>query len=180
MAAILGLDDTTVEEMVADLDLPDDLWIGNFNCPGQVVVSGTAEGIAMASAEAKRRKAKRVLKLEVQGAFHSGLMNPASEGLKAVIEKTHITDPPRTELVMNVPGSIIKSSEDVRRNLILQLTNPVRWSKCIKTIEEQGVSAYIEVGTGDVLTALNRKLNVKAETISLDSVSALDKLSQLK
>mmetsp|Transcript_13551 Transcript_13551/g.22313 ORF Transcript_13551/g.22313 Transcript_13551/m.22313 type:complete len:125 (+) Transcript_13551:4140-4514(+) len=124
MAAILGLDDTTVEEMVADLDLPDDLWIGNFNCPGQVVVSGTAEGIAMASAEAKRRKAKRVLKLE--------------------------------------------------------LTNPVRWSKCIKTIEEQGVSAYIEVGTGDVLTALNRKLNVKAETISLDSVSALDKLSQLK
>lgn len=177
MAAIMGLSDESVEELVKDLHLPHDLWIANYNCPGQVVLSGTVKGIEAGMEEAKKRGAKRVLPLQVSGAFHSGLMQLAEAGLSS-----YITGAPLQEgsarLVMNVPGDFVSDLSLIRSNLIKQVTHSVRWEQGIRALDEKGVDLFIEFGPGKALSGMNKKIGVKAPTLTIEKVEDLDQLNQ--
>lgn len=179
MAVIMGLDDQVVEELVKEVNLPNDLWVANFNCPGQVVISGTLKGIEAGSAAAKDRKAKRVLPLQVHGAFHSGLMQRAQEKLAPHIQQAPIVNG-SSQLVMNVPGDFVSEVKDVRQNLIEQVTRSVRWEQGIRAMERQQVDLYIEFGPGKTLSGMNKRIGVSAPTNSIEKIEDLEQLSQLK
>ncbi len=177
MMVILGMDGAEVELMVKELNLPNDLWAANFNCPGQVVISGTLKGVEAGAAAAKARGAKRVLPLQVYGAFHSGLMNEAQDRLQPYIMETTMTDSP-VGLVMNVTGHLERDLEKIRKNLIMQVTHPVRWQEGVSTMAHQGIDLYIEVGCGKTLAGFNKKIGVEAPTISIEKVEDLKKLEE--
>src|SRR5262249_34678607 len=133
MAALFGLSAEEVEAMVKELDLPRDLWAANFNCPGQTVISGTLKGVEAGIAAAKERGAKRAIPLKVTGAFHSGLMHLAEQQLAAKIEGVEI-EPSPVGLVMNVCGGFVEAPDEVRSNLIKQVTSAVRWEQGIRAM----------------------------------------------
>lgn len=172
MAVIMGLDSQVIEEMVRELDMPHDLWAANFNCPLQVVISGTAQGVEAGMHAAKARGAKMIVPLRVHGAFHSGLMRYAEERLA-----DHVTTAPLQEsavsFVMNVPGARVTDIEEIRHNLIKQVTSPVRWEQCIRAIESEGVDEYLEIGCGKVLAGFNRRIGTKAPTTNIEHVEQI-------
>lgn len=176
MAVILGLTEDQVRELVEDADLPDELFAANFNCPGQVVISGTYRGIEIGSSLAKQRGAKRVLPLQVHGAFHSGLMKGAEERLKPHIMSAHIRRG-LADFFMNVTGSKEERVDQIRDNLIKQVTSPVLWEKIIHNIEKESVDLYMEIGPGTALAGFNKRIGVKSATIGIQSVKDLDQIA---
>ena len=177
MAVILGLSPDLVEEIVREANLPDDLWAANFNCPGQVVVSGTHKGVEAAAAAAKAKGAKRVLPLQVHGAFHSGLMIEAQERLSEHVSEIPLNEP-RAKLVMNVTGDVVNDENAVRDLLIRQVTSPVRWQQGVETIENQGVDLYIEMGPGKTLAGFNKRIGVQSPTISIERIDDIKLLEE--
>lgn len=177
MAAIIGLNADAAEKMVKEIHLPHDLWVANFNCPGQVVVSGTVKGIEAASVAAKAYGARKVVPLQVQGAFHSGLMKQAEERLAEPIHHTLLKQG-SSKLVMNVPGDFVEDLEVIKQNLIRQVTHSVRWEQGIRAMDEAGVDLFIEFGPGKTLSGMNKRIEPKASTITLESVEDLDKLAK--
>lgn len=177
MAVILGLEGDVVEKMVKEVGMPQDLWAANFNCPGQVVISGTIRGIEAGTAAAKAKGAKRVLPLSVHGAFHSGLMHRAEERLAEHIKHIPIKESP-VRMVMNVPGDFAAENEEIRNNLINQVTHPVRWERGIRKMEEGGIDLFVEVGCGKTLAGFNKRIGVSAPTISIEKVEDLDSLAK--
>jgi len=175
MAVVIGSTNEKVEEMVQEINLPKDLWIANYNCPGQIVLSGTLKGIEKANQEAKNYGAKRLLPLVVHGAFHSGLMSSAQEKLTPYIEQT-VFHTGITPIVMNVPGGFVQSSEQIKTNLIKQVTHSVRWEQGVRAIVEEGVNLCIEFGPGKTLAGLNKRMNLS--TISIEKIEDLDYLSK--
>lgn len=178
MAVIIGLDADIVEEMVKKVNLPNDLWAANFNCPGQVVISGTARGIEAGSAAAKELGAKRVLPLQVHGAFHSGLMKRAEECLKDKLSDVKL-NPSQVQLVMNVTGKVENHTDVIRSNLIKQVTSPVRWEQGIRTMAADGANLYIEIGCGKTLAGMNKRIGVIGRTVSIEKVEDLVLLEKL-
>lgn len=161
MAAILGLDDFTVEDIcqrVSDVVVP-----ANYNCPGQLVISGTIEGIDNACALLLEAGAKRALKLNVGGAFHSPLMETARAELQEAIEKINIVEP-ICPIYQNIDAKPYRRPQEIKKNLIAQLTGPVRWTQTIEHMIENGASSFIEVGPGNVLQGLVKKVNRQADT----------------
>ncbi len=134
MAVIMGLGNNEVEELVNGLQMPDDIWVANYNCPGQVVVSGTLKGVEAAMAEASR-KGKRAMPIAVYGAFHSGLMKKAEEKLTPYILKTALKKGP-IQIVMNFPGDFVSDPQKVQQNLVRQVTGSVRWEQGIRALEK--------------------------------------------
>lgn len=179
MAVIIGLDAQNVEDLVHEVNLPHDLWVANFNCPGQIVISGTIKGIEAGALAAKARGAKRVLPLQVHGAFHSGLMQVAQDKLTPYIQSIPI-EKGSAQLVMNVPGNFVEEIESIRRNLIEQVTHSVRWEQGIQSMEQQNIDLYIEFGPGKTLSGMNKRMGVNKPIISIEKVEDLDKLSQLE
>jgi [acyl-carrier-protein] S-malonyltransferase len=177
MAVILGMNGEEMETLVKELNMPHDLWAANFNCPGQVVISGTVKGIEAGSAAAKAKGAKRVLPLQVHGAFHSGLMSSAEERLAPYIQHTLLKES-SVGFVMNVPGSFVKEPSQIKQNLIQQVTHPVRWEQGIRNIEKDSVDLYVEIGCGKTLTGFNKRIGVSAPTISIEKVEELDQLNR--
>lgn len=175
MAVILGLDAATVEEMVKEVNLPNDLWAANFNCPGQIVISGTLKGIEAGSAAAKAKGAKRVLPLTVHGAFHSGLMRRAEERLTEYVKAAPLKES-EISLVMNVPGNFVKDTTQIRENLIKQVTHSVRWEQGIRAIEKTGVDLFLEIGCGKTLAGFNKRIGTIAPTVSIEKVTDLKEL----
>lgn len=175
MAVIMGLDADVVEKFVREVNLPDDLWVANFNCPGQVVISGTLKGIEAGTVAAKECNAKRVLPLQVHGAFHSGLMEQAKDNLTPFIQRALVVKG-SAQLIMNVPGNFVADVENVRHNLIEQVTHSVCWEQGIRKMEEQNVDLYIEFGPGKTLAGMNKRIGVKAPTITIDKVEDLESL----
>lgn len=178
MAVVMGLEDSVVEELVEKINLPNDLWIANYNCPGQIVLSGTLKGIEAGSTAAKARGAKRVLSLQVHGAFHSGLMNLAQKKLTPRIEAVPLVQG-TSQLVMNVPGDFVVKLEDVRSNLIEQVTHSVKWEQGVRAMEREDVDLYIEFGPRKTLAGMNKRIGVKAPTLSIETVGDLEQLSTL-
>lgn len=177
MMVILGMKDEEVETMVKEMNIPNDLWVANFNCPGQVVISGTLKGVEAGATEAKARGAKRVLPLQVHGAFHSGLMVDAQNRLRSHVMDANIAKND-CGLAMNVNGVIEKNPETIRENLVLQVTHPVRWQQCIQAMVKEGVDLFVEVGCGKTLAGFNKKIGVEAPTISIERVEDLKKLEE--
>ncbi len=176
MAVILGLDAEAVESMVKEMNMPQDLWAANYNCPGQVVISGTVKGIEMGSKKAIEKGAKRVLPLQVHGAFHSGLMEQAERKLAEYIRNSRLQDS-SIELVMNVTGDFVKDIEEIKHNLIKQVTGSVRWEQGIRKMAASGVDLFVEIGCGKVLAGFNKKINA-GQTVSVEKISDLETLSK--
>jgi [acyl-carrier-protein] S-malonyltransferase len=163
MAAILGLEDEKVEsicESITGIVIP-----ANYNCPGQIVISGTMQSVQNACEALKEAGARRAILLPVGGAFHSPLMAPAKDRLAEAIENTRFHSPNCT-VYQNVTATGITDPEKIRANLIAQLTAPVQWTQCIKQMIADGASHFTEVGPGKVLQGLVKKIDRSVETCS--------------
>lgn len=156
MAAVLALSDAKVEEICATID--DVVAPANYNCPGQVVISGTMEGIEKACVMMKEAGAKRALPLKVGGAFHSPLMQPAQEELAEAIEAADFQTP-RCPVYQNVDGRPHTDPAEIKANLVKQLTAPVRWTQDVEAMIADGADEFIELGPGKVLQGLVSKIN---------------------
>jgi [acyl-carrier-protein] S-malonyltransferase len=164
MAAVLGLDDSVVEQICAGIS--EVVVAANYNCPGQVVISGSHQGIEVAGARLKEAGAKRVLPLQVGGAFHSPLMESARAELAAAIANTQFR-PPVCPVYQNVNALPSTDTDTIRENLIAQLTAPVRWTQTIQNMVKDGASTFIECGPGKVLQGLIKKIHPAAQTGSV-------------
>ena len=163
MAAVLGLEDDVVEKICAETE--GIVVAANYNCPGQLVISGDIDAINRACETLKEKGARRALVLPVGGAFHSPLMEPAREELAAAIENTRFSKP-NCPIYQNVTAKAVTNETDIKANLILQLTSPVRWSQSVQQMIADGATHFTEVGPGKVLQGLVRKINREVETTS--------------
>lgn len=156
MAAVIGADDKTVEDVCAQID---DLVVpANYNSPGQIVISGTNEGIDKAIEALKSRNVKRIIKLAVGGAFHSPLMEPARAELEDAIKSTRFSDP-ICPVYQNVTAKPSSNPEIIQSNLVAQLTAPVLWTQTVRNMIADGADSFTEVGPGSVLRGLIQKIN---------------------
>jgi len=156
MAAVLGLADEVVEEVCESIDGV--VVAANYNCPGQLVISGEIEAIDKACEALTEKGARRALKLPVGGAFHSPLMAPAREELAEAIENTVFSNP-TCPVYQNVVAKAVIEPSEIKENLIAQLTAPVRWTQCVQAMIADGGTEFIEVGPGKVLQGLMRKID---------------------
>jgi [acyl-carrier-protein] S-malonyltransferase len=165
MAAVLSLSDEKIEEICNSIT-HEIVVAANYNCPGQVVISGSFAGIEAASAKLLEAGARRVLPLQVGGAFHSPLMEPAREKLAIAIENTAMNEPV-CPIYQNVTALASSNVADIKQNLILQLTAPVKWTQIIQNMVIGGANQFIECGPGSVLQGLVKKINTEVETSSI-------------
>jgi [acyl-carrier-protein] S-malonyltransferase len=163
MAAILGLEDHIVEQVCASVD--EVVVAANYNCPGQLVISGSLKGVEIACEKLKAAGAKRALPLQVGGAFHSPLMEPAREELAKAIQQTHFSNP-YCPVYQNVNAQPATDISVIRQNLIAQLTAPVRWTQSVQQMTADGATLYVECGPGKVLQGLVKKISPSVEAIS--------------
>lgn len=168
MAAVLGLSDDQIENVCAEFN--GEVVAANFNCPGQVVISGSTKGVELAGEKLKEAGAKRVLLLPVGGAFHSPFMEPARLELAAAIESTKI-DRPICPIFQNVNAKASQNEAEIKANLIAQLTGPVRWTQSIEAMISAGAKDFIECGPGKVLQGLVRKINAETRVSSMELIS---------
>ncbi len=165
MAAVLGLDDSKVEELCATVD--GIVTPANYNCPGQLVISGELKAVETACEKMKEAGAKRALVLPVGGAFHSVLMKPAEEELAAAIEQTTFHKP-LCPVYQNVTTTAVSDENAIKTNLIKQLTAPVKWTQSVQQMIADGATEFIEVGPGKVLQGLVKKINKEAVVASAE------------
>lgn len=163
MAAILGLEDAKVEEICAQISgivVP-----ANYNCPGQLVISGETPAVEEACIKLKEAGAKRALLLPVNGAFHSPLMQPAQERLAAAIEKTKFRKA-TIPVYQNITTTAVTNPDEIKQNLIAQLTGPVKWTQSVQNMIKDGASNFVEVGPGKTLQGLIKKIDGSVEATS--------------
>jgi [acyl-carrier-protein] S-malonyltransferase len=173
MSAVLGLDDEQVETACRRAD--SDVWVANFNAPGQVVIAGSPTGVQLASEHAKELGAKRIMALPVSGAFHTPLMAPARDRLREAIAaaKPRDSDVP---IVSNVDAKAHSHGNEWTTLLSAQLSSPVRWKHCLQTMFESGIKDFVELGPGGVLTGMAKRTIESARTLSISTPDELDKL----
>ena len=167
MAAVLRTEDEVVEEVCKSIT--DDVVVAaNFNCPGQIVISGTVTGVEKAMAALTERGVKRMMLLKVGGAFHSPLMQPAAEELeKGILEAKFVA--PKCPIYQNVNALPQTDPNQIRQNLIAQLTSPVRWTQTVRNMIQDGTTQFVEYGPGKVLGGLIRKIDSEVEAVSTDN-----------
>lgn len=163
MAAIVGLDDEVVEKACAEVS--ETVVPANYNCPGQLVISGSIKGIDSAIEKLTALGAKRALKLPVGGAFHSPLMEPARIELEAAIDITNFSNP-SCPVYQNVTAQAVTNPDEIKKNLKAQLTAPVKWTQTVKNMLSGGAKSFTEVGPGKVLQGLIKKVDNNVETVS--------------
>jgi len=156
MAAVLGLDDAKVEEICRSID--EVVVPANYNCPGQLVISGSVKGVEIACQKLTEAGAKRALKLAVGDAFHSPLMEPARQELEAAIMSTPFSKP-ICPVYQNVTAMPTTNPDEIRKNLIAQLTSPVRWTQTVQNMIADGATSFVELGPGNVLQGLIKKID---------------------
>ena len=165
MAAILGLSDEKVEEICSSVEgvvVP-----ANYNCPGQLVISGEAKAVEEACAKMKEAGAKRALLLPVNGAFHSPLMQPAQERLAKAIHKTEFKNA-EIPVYQNVTTTAVTDAEEIKKNLIAQLTGSVKWTQSVQNMIKDGASLFVEIGPGKALQGMIKKIDASVEVSSVD------------
>jgi len=173
MAAILGLDDEVVEGLCARIS---NVWPANYNCPGQIVISGQNPSVDVCCTEAEREGARRTVKLRVSGAFHSPLIERAAERLRPAIERARINDP-IAPFVSTVTAKI-EPAQKMAALLVEQLTAPVRFTQAARELMRQGVKVFVEVGPGNVLTGLLKRIDRSVKAIPVGDLASLEKLRQ--
>ena len=176
MAAILGLPEADVENLCAEID--GEVWVANYNSPGQLVIAGTNSALEKASDLAREMGAKKVTRLSVAGAFHTPLMNSARTELLEAIESTDIR-PPSGIVVANVDGMAHENPETWRALLSAQLCSPVRWTQSLGTLLSMNFSTFIEIGPGKVLTGLTKRTEPNTKRLNVNEPNDLDQLLDL-
>lgn len=172
MSAVLGMDQAQLEELTADITREGNtVQLANINCPGQIVISGTTEGVQLAAVKAKENGAKRAIPLNVSGPFHSILMEPAAAKLAETLSSIEVKQA-ITPVISNVTAQPVTQPEEIKEKLIEQLISPVRWEESIRTLLDLGVDTFIEIGPGKVLSGLIKKID---RSVSIYSVN--DKVS---
>lgn len=177
MAVVMGLSLPEIQDVISSLNIPNDLWIANCNCPGQVVLSGTLQGITKGTEATLQKGARKVVPLEVQGAFHSGLMLPAQSGLTPYLEEISLQTSSQL-FPMNVVGDFVSDESAIRKNLILQVTRPVLWEKGIHALEKATFTHYLEIGPGKTLTGMNKRIGVVGNCGNVGKLEDLDKVEK--
>ncbi len=167
MAAVLGLDDEVVDSVCKKID--DIVVAANFNCPGQVVISGSVQGVEKAAEKLKEMGARRVVLLKVSGGFHSPFMKPAEDELAQAIEKTNFSKP-ICPVYQNVDAMPHTDPQEIKHNLLRQLTSPVMWTQSVRNMIADGAQEFIEVGPGNVLQGLIRKIDRSVKTSSAQNL----------
>ncbi len=173
MAAIIGLDDDAVISICSEID---EVWPANFNSPGQVVISGSPQGIKQACAKAKEAGARRALPLPVSGAFHTPFMEKAAQEFRAYLEKFTFNTP-RGKVIPNVTGEATDNPNEIKDLLARQLTSPVRWTKTMQTLAALKVTKLYEIGAGKVLCALAKRSMSGVECSPLGTLEGIDALT---
>ena len=168
MAAVLGLEDDKVAAICAEVaaETGEIVVPANYNCPGQLVISGSVPGVTAACERLKAAGAKRALPLPVGGAFHSPLMEPAREKLQKAIESTHFSTP-SCPVYQNVSTTAVSDVTEIKKNLIAQLTAPVKWTQSVQNMVKDGAIQFVECGPGKVLQGLVKKIHPEAEVSGL-------------
>lgn len=178
MSAIMGLDRDVLHqicEKITGTGAP--VQLANLNCPGQIVISGSAEGVNLAGEEAKVQGARRVIPLNVSGPFHSMLMEPAAVKLTDTLKQCQLQDA-NVDVVANVSAKTVRSQKDIESALIEQVSSPVLWEDSVRYMLEQGVDTFIEIGPGNVLSGLVKKVDRKVKTLAIQDQASLDKAVQ--
>lgn len=173
MAVVMGLDADAVVQAVRDTGLHEELWAANFNCPGQIVISGTHRGVEAGAKLLLERGAKRVLPLNVHGAFHSGLMQSAAYPLQEAIAMTQWKES-KVPVVLNTTAQLTTDLAEIKRQLALQVISPVKWEQSIRTLEESGVESYYEIGCGKALSGFNKRIGTSAPVYGIEKVGEID------
>lgn len=179
MAVLVGLDTDIVKQMVRELTLPNDLWIANFNCPGQIVISGTLKGIEAGISAAKDKGVKRIIPLSVQGAFHSGLMKSAQHALTPVIQSS-IFKAGSMPIVMNACGDFVNDEKSIKDNLCKQVVESVLWEQGLRAMQNANIDFLIEFGPGRSLSGMIRHTKLTVTTLSIDTMGDLDLCTTLQ
>ena len=172
MAAIIGIDEAPLEQICREASAEDaPVVIANYNSPGQLVISGAGAAVERACALAKQRGAKRALPLKVSAAFHSPLMRDAAEGLAAAVAQAAIVDA-RTPVISNVTAEPLVQADAIRRELIAQVTSPVRWIASVQRMSAEGVDTFVEIGPGSVLTGLIKRIAPDARLVNVSDLAS--------
>nr|WP_309099327.1 ACP S-malonyltransferase [Fredinandcohnia onubensis] len=174
MAAILGMSSEDLHAVTEEISASGhSVQLANINCPGQIVISGSTEGVKRACELAKEKGAKRAIPLEVSGPFHSSLMEPAAEKLRSVLDQIEIIDA-SVPVVANVNAEEMTSAEQIKENLVKQLYSPVLWENSVQYMLDQGVDTFIEIGPGKVLSGLIKKVNRRVATYAISDTETLE------
>ena len=173
MVVLRGSDEEAVEDLCKQAGQGDVLWPANYNCPGQIVASGTKAACERLAGLAQDRQIPSI-ELRVAGAFHSKLMSPARERLAQALAEVELKEP-QIPVACNVSGRYYSSSQEVRENLAKQVDNPVRWQKCMETMIDEGIEKYYEIGPGKVLAGLGRRISRKIKVKSIRDSNGFDK-----
>ncbi|MDO7267287.1 ACP S-malonyltransferase [Shouchella clausii] len=177
MAAVLGLNKEELEEVASEIAADGEVAeLANLNCPGQIVLSGTAKGIEQAAVLAKQKGAKRVLPLAVSGPFHSSLMKPAADQFKQALEQAPFANP-TVPLIANVTAEVTDAPEVIREQLAEQIYSPVRFEESVRRMIELGVDTFIEIGAGNVLCGLVRKIDRNLRTFAVSDRESFEKMA---
>ncbi len=167
MLAVLGLDNAVVESICEEAGAYGVVSPANYNCPGQVVISGEEEAVQQAAELARKAGSKKCTVLKVSGAFHSALMQPAELGLREALSNVSFSEP-KVPFIANVTGDYVEASGEVRETLARQLSSPIQWEASIRRMINDGITSFVEIGPGKVLAALMRRISREAEMSSTD------------
>jgi len=177
MVSIIGLDEEKVRALCAEAGEGEVLVAVNFNCPGQIVISGSKTACKRAEKLAPKYGAMKAIRLEVAGAFHTEMMSSAAEALKEALSRCEISEPGGIKIIANITADYYASAGEVRTGLTKQLTSPILWQKCMERLLADGVEQFYEIGPGRVLTGLMKRINRKANVINISNLEAISNLS---
>ncbi|PKL46609.1 MAG: [acyl-carrier-protein] S-malonyltransferase [Planctomycetes bacterium HGW-Planctomycetes-1] len=176
MVSIIGLEQPAVEKLCVEAAGGRLLSCANFNCPGQIVITGDIEACKRALTLAEKYGAMKAIELKVAGAFHSEMMAPAAEELKKAIGQSQISAPGNIEIIANVDVEYYKIKEQISQGLVKQLTGTVLWQKCMERLLADGVTKFYEIGPNKVLTGLMRRINRKTNIVNINSIAGMNEL----
>ena len=176
MVSIIGLDEEKVRQLCTEASEGELLAAVNFNCPGQIVISGSKSACERAKQLATKYGAIKAVRLEVAGAFHTEMMSNAAEALKEALSNCEISQPSETKIIANIDAEYYQSSEEIAEGLVKQLTCPILWQKCMERLLADGVENFYEIGPGRVLTGLMRRISRKTKVVNLSSLLAIEEL----
>ncbi len=176
MVSIIGLDEEKVRQLCAEAAEGELVTPVNFNCPGQIVVSGSISACERVEQLAEKYGAIKAVRLEVAGAFHTEMMSSAAERLKEALSDCEISEPSEIKTIANINAEYYESSQKIAEGLIKQLTCPILWQKCMERLLTDGVEKFYEIGPGRVLTALCRRINRKIKVVNVSNLLAIEEL----
>lgn len=176
MVSIIGLDEETVRRLCEEAGEGDILEPVNFNCPGQIVISGDKKACRIAKELAIKCGAIKVVRLEVAGAFHTQMMSSAADALGEALAQCEIAEPVQTRTIANINAEYYPTSESIKEGLVKQLTCPILWQKCMERLLADGIETFYEIGPGRVLTGLMRRIDRKTRVNNLSSLQAIKEL----